>query len=73
MRPCPVGSVLFSPMVDGLGCPKTFQRRKTFAPQLGRVVMALFRDEPSVVMVRVAVLGEIRCLQTFSTFGCMEE
>lgn len=35
--------------------------------------MALSRDEPSVATVRVAVLGEIRCLQTFSTFGCMEE
>lgn len=35
--------------------------------------MALFRDEPLVVTVRVAVLWEIRCLQTFSTFGYMEE
>lgn len=65
-------SLLFPKKLSILG-NVLFLRKKTFAPQLSQATMAFFRDEPSVVTVRVAVLWEIRCLQTFSTFGCMED
>lgn len=65
-------SLLFSKKLSILG-NVLFLRSKTFAPQLSQATMAFFRDESSVVTVRVAVLWEIRCLQTFSTFGCMED